>query len=101
MSEKKKRQLAEEGPVVQRALARDHFECQFLARIADAGGSIIGPLVDCHGRIDPHHIIPRGRGGPTTMENLVSLCRAHHDWVDANMELAEAVGLLASLPAGE
>jgi hypothetical protein len=25
-----------------------------------------------------HHIIPRSRGGPTTLSNLVTLCTFHH-----------------------
>ena len=27
---------------------------------------------------DAHHVIWRSKGGPTTLENLVSLCRRHH-----------------------
>lgn len=28
--------------------------------------------------VDHHHIIPRESGGPDTLENLTTLCRAHH-----------------------
>lgn len=31
---------------------------------------------------DAHHIIPWYRGGPTTIENLVLLCRHHHNTVE-------------------
>ncbi|MGE3760540.1 MAG: HNH endonuclease [Pseudobdellovibrionaceae bacterium] len=27
---------------------------------------------------DIHHIIPRALGGKDTLENLITLCRAHH-----------------------
>jgi hypothetical protein len=30
------------------------------------------------GWCDAHHVIPRERGGPTQIHNLVLLCRAHH-----------------------
>jgi hypothetical protein len=30
---------------------------------------------------DTHHIIPRGKGGPNTLENLTTLCSFHHDMV--------------------
>ncbi|MEM7326498.1 MAG: DUF222 domain-containing protein [Actinomycetota bacterium] len=30
---------------------------------------------------DLHHIVPRNRGGPTTVENLTLLCRFHHTTV--------------------
>jgi len=48
----------------------------------------------CWGRLDPHHVQPRGRGGPDELWNLITLCRAHHDWVHAHPELSRAVGLL-------
>jgi hypothetical protein len=30
------------------------------------------------GWTDLHHVIPRHRGGPTTVDNLVGICRRHH-----------------------
>ena len=30
---------------------------------------------------DLHHIVPRNRGGPTTLDNLTLLCRHHHGCV--------------------
>ena len=33
--------------------------------------------------LDIHHVIPVWRGGPTTLENLVTLCRAHHQMIHA------------------
>jgi len=50
--------------------------------------------IRCFGRIDPHHILPRGRGGADTLENLVSLCRAHHDWVHDHPAESYDLGLL-------
>lgn len=48
----------------------------------------------CWGPIDPHHVLPRGRGGPDELSNLVALCRAHHDWVHAHPDLSKPLGLL-------
>lgn len=36
--------------------------------------------------VDVHHIIPRGKGGSVEMdylENLMGLCRKHHDFCEA------------------
>ena len=29
--------------------------------------------------LDPHHITTRGAGGEDELENIISLCRHHHD----------------------
>jgi len=50
--------------------------------------------VKCWGVNDPHHVLPRGRGGPDALANLVTLCRGHHDWVHAHPELSKPLGLL-------
>jgi HNH endonuclease len=31
--------------------------------------------------VEAHHVVHRARGGPTTLENLVLLCRRHHTYV--------------------
>lgn len=52
------------------------------------------PEVLCWGPCDPHHIHRRSQGGQDTPENLVVLCRAHHDWVHANPLRSMSLGLL-------
>lgn len=32
-------------------------------------------------RVDGHHVVPWSQGGPTSLANLVSLCRRHHTYV--------------------
>lgn len=58
-----------------------------LSRFAAAAG--------CTGlAVDPHHVLPRGRGGADVAWNLVPLCRPCHDRVGTHpLEAAEA-GLL-------
>lgn len=38
----------------------------------------------CSAGLDPHHIKPRGSGGKDTVENLITLCRAHHNDAQEN-----------------
>ena len=57
------------------------------------------PHVVCGGRLDPHHVLPRGRGGKDEVENLVLLCRLHHSWVHEHPADAYALGLLARTSA--
>ena len=44
------------------------------------------------GRLDPHHILPRGRGGKDTLANLVSLHRLCHDQVHRPSDRIEESG---------
>jgi 5-methylcytosine-specific restriction endonuclease McrA len=47
------------------------------------------------GRLDPHHILPRGRGGRDTLDNLMSLHRLCHDQVHLHPSESKKAGLLA------
>lgn len=46
------------------------------------------------GAIDPHHILPRGRGGTGTLANLVSLHRQCHRYVHEHPAEAKPKGFL-------
>lgn len=52
------------------------------------------PAVRCYGRIDPHHVLMKSQGGQDTAENLISVCRAHHDYIHANPAVSYGLGLL-------
>ena len=52
-------------PAVRRALAVRDGRCQF-------------PGCERHRFVDAHHIVHWARGGPTSLDNLVLLCRHHH-----------------------
>lgn len=46
---------------------------------------------------DPHEPLTRARGGSIVdLDNLVLLCRVHHDWIDAHPVEATAMGMLVS-----
>lgn len=47
------------------------------------------------GRLDPHHILPRGRGGKDTLDNLVSLHRLCHRYVHEHPRFSKPKGFLA------
>lgn len=67
-------------PVV---FARDGYRCQ--AQILEV----------CTFRADEaHHILPRGRGGTDTLENLVTLCWYCHRHVHTHPHEARVLGLL-------
>lgn len=79
------------------ALAR--AEVAVAARQRDGGcvARTLVPDVACAGRLDPHERISRARwpGGHLVLDNVVTLCRAHHDWAHVHEQAAIDVGILA------
>jgi 5-methylcytosine-specific restriction endonuclease McrA len=63
------------------AFERDGYLCQWCR--------VLG------GRLDPHHILPRGRGGSDTLLNLVSLHRQCHRYIHEHPWEARPLGFLA------
>ena len=71
---------------VKRAVwARDEGKCQWKL---DSGG-----VCGSEERLEIDHVVPRGRGGPSTVENCRLLCRVHNldaarqVYGDAHMDL--------------
>lgn len=85
-SSKREAQRDERAAVVEAAYFRDGRDC--VARVSV-------PQIRCGGRLDPHEVIPRSAwpGGALVLENVVTICRRHHDWVGDHPELAHDVGL--------
>jgi hypothetical protein len=76
-----------------KAVPKDIYQ-QVLAR---DGGCVARTLVEqirCAGRIDPHHALMKSQGGKDTLDDLISVCRAHHDWIHANPAMSYELGLL-------
>lgn len=77
---------------IDRAIAeaknRDGHRCQ-----AAEHGLLVH--VECRGPLDGQHVIPRGvrRDLAAEVENIVSLCRGHHDYVGDHPDEARALGL--------
>jgi hypothetical protein len=91
MSDKRARQLDEYEDACDAALERDSRQCRLAASVRD---------VKCWGPIDPHHIVPVARSPRLRcdVDNIIAVCRGHHDWIDANMDEATALGWLALPP---
>jgi hypothetical protein len=71
-------------------MARDGERC-FAASIVSE--------IACHGRLDGHELLPRGRGGDDEdPANVRLLCRGHHDWTHAHPNEAVERGL--TIPTG-
>lgn len=73
-------------PTIFAAVVKRDQDCQ--------GKQLIGGA--CKGRLDCHHVWRKGQGGPDHEDNLVLLCRAHHDWVHAHVVPSLALGFLSS-----
>ena len=68
---------------------------QVIARDRGCAAEGLVPSLRCWGRLDPHHIQRRSQGGADSLQNLITLCRAHHDYVHANPAWSAEQGLLA------
>lgn len=58
-----------------KALERDGRQCRARALV---------PEVRCAGELDPHEVIPRSawKLGIYFLSNVLTVCRAHHRWID-------------------
>ena len=72
--------------VVDAAWGRDRGRCQAEHKV---------PEIRCGGQLDPHEIIPRSAwpGGDLVLDNVVMVCRRHHDWIDDHPAAAHECGL--------
>jgi hypothetical protein len=86
MSARREAEQAERKRVVAAAKRRDGYSCVGRHRV---------PEVRCGGPLDAHEIIPRSawRGGYLVLDNVATVCRNHHDWIDDHPDDAHAVGL--------
>ena len=65
-----KRKACVPARVKREVVKRDEGKCQW--KMADGG--VCGATV----RLEVDHVVPRGRGGPSTVENCRILCRSHN-----------------------
>ncbi len=87
VSTKRAAVLPDLDAAVEAAKERDGHTCQAIVRM---------PGVDCGGHLVGHHMIRRSqwRGGLCVVENIVTLCDAHHRAVHADTALSLRLGLL-------
>lgn len=67
---------------------------QVLARDGGCVARALVPDVACRGRIDPHHALMKSQGGKDTLDDLIAVCRAHHEHIHANPTQSYELGLL-------
>ena len=80
-----------------KALKPDRAKAKAAALARDGGciGARLVSEVSCYGPLDGHERLPRGRGGsPYELENIITLCRAHHEWVHSYPIKAKTLNLL-------
>lgn len=72
VSKRRSAESVEYRKAKEQAWLRDRGQCQ---------ARRIWPEIDCHGRIDPHHVAPTGRFPELRcdVDNLKCVCRGHHD----------------------
>jgi hypothetical protein len=76
-----------------KAVPKDIYQ-QVLARDGGCVARTLVPEVKCAGRIDPHHALMKSQGGKDTLDDLIAVCRAHHDHIHANPAQSYELGLL-------
>lgn len=76
-----------------KAVAKDIY-AQVLARDGGCVARGLVPEVSCAGRIDPHHALMRSQGGQDTLEDMIAVCRRHHDWIHNHPARSYELGLL-------
>jgi hypothetical protein len=91
-----KRTACVPAKVKREVVKRDKGECQW--KLADGG--VCGATV----RLEIDHVVPRSKGGPSTVENCRILCRAHNIeaarqvYGDAHMDLFTRCGTPGGAP---
>lgn len=77
---------AARAEAVRLAGERDGWQCQARAVV---------PEVGCGGGLDGHEPLTRARGGdPLDPDQIVTVCRFHHDWIGREQHQAWERGLL-------
>jgi hypothetical protein len=86
VSQKRRAELAKWAAVKADTLMRDAGICQ---------AAHLVPQVACWGPLDPHHIAKRSTTPQARLDpdNIVWLCRRHHDMVDLDQLAAQRLGL--------
>lgn len=86
VSKRRAAQRPERIELVERVLTRDRHACTARTLVWD---------VRCAGPLDVHEIIPKSawRDGYLVDSNCVTVCRAHHRWIDNRPDEAHALGL--------
>lgn len=90
-----KRSAMRKHPSKRRSLGvPEEVRAQVFARDRGCVAVLLIREIRCSGSHDPHHVLRRSQGGTDTIDNLVTLCRAHHRWVHEHPKISVDIGLL-------
>lgn len=97
-SANRKRDERIRAKVLKAARVRDGNRCQFFEHLDEATISLRSARAlpqRCFGHLDGQEIIPRSAwpDGWLVLDNVVMICRAHHDWIGDWPDDAEKIGL--------
>jgi len=86
ISDKRREEIPERQKTLEVVFARDKRQCRAAAFFPD---------MPCQGPLDGHEPLSRARGGnPLDPDEVVTVCRGHHDHIHAHPEESAALGLL-------
>lgn len=83
--------------VSRRPSSRDRVSPDVYEQVRSRDGGCVGPRVgfpgECSGPIELDHVLNGGMAyrGPSTVENLASLCSTHHRWKTENARSGRAM----------
>jgi len=86
------------NPVYAQSRERDQHRCQFPLDADHRGDS--WRKCGSNKELASHHRQIRGQGGQDTLDNLISLCKHHHDWCHTHPEQAAQLGLIVMMVDG-
>lgn len=85
VSEAKRAAKPSEAQVRGEVFLRDGFKCRIAPLVPD---------VACWGRLTYHHLRKASQGGEYTVENGLTACQLHNDWVEIEPIRAKELGLV-------
>lgn len=90
-SDKRKAERPERQRVREITISRAFYGCELRDRVPDV--KCWHP--DGPNKLDVHEIEARGTspGSHLDEDNTIAVCRSHHDWIDAHIPEAEALGV--------
>lgn len=95
----KHREERVDHPEIRRAVFdRDGWRCVLMVYRRDPDFAQVYRVIgDCYGPLTPHHVRKAAQGGKYELSNLVTLCAAHNDRLEADADLAalaRSIGLV-------
>lgn len=92
MSDKRREENEAHPSIRQQVFERDGHKCRIAPFLPDDR---------CFGKLTVHHVRKASAGGGYTVENLVTACVHHNEWVEDHPIEAEGLGLVKRWRPGQ